>query len=340
MPLPRLPGEWEPHSATWITWPCRMSVWNSPPARYADTCRAYANVINAIAPCERVYCIINPEHLAIAQALCTRENVMFIDSMGADDSWSRDTSPIFLTQQEQLIATCWQFNAWGEKFSPYDRDAQLAEKISHYLASKNTPIEIQKIPMILEGGSIHSNGQGILMTTKECLLHANRNPNLSQDDIEAQLKKAFYSEHIIWLNRGLDGDVDTDGHIDNAACFANEHEIIIQSCDDANDPNYAYFQENKKILTQDNAHKFTIHEIPQPPRTYINDARVPLSYINFYYINEAIILPTFDSPKTDDIAKQLFCDIFPHRTILTVPAWPILHGGGGIHCITMQQPKV
>lgn len=330
--ISRLPGEWEPHAATWITWPCRLSVWPD----YAATCRAYAQVINAVAETERVYLITNPEHKAIAQKLCSAHNVTFIDTFSADDSWSRDTSPLFIIENNTLRATCWQFNAWGEKFSPYDRDAALSQHIVQYL---NMPSI--SIPMILEGGSVHSNGEGTLLTTKECLLNTNRNPKLTQENIEANLKKHLHADKVIWLNRGLDGDVDTDGHIDNAACFIDEYRILIQSCDDQNDPNFHYFQENKAILqesTDSHGKSFIIHEIPQPPRSFINDERVPLSYINFYFANEIIILPTFESPKTDDVAKQIFHDIFPDRTIISVPAWPILQGGGGIHCITMQQP--
>lgn len=334
MILQRLPGEWETHEATWITWPCRLSVWTDYPA----TCKAYANVINAIAEHEPVYLLVNPEHIAIAKKLCTAHHVTFIDAIRADDSWSRDTSPIFLTDDKQLTATCWQFNAWGEKFFPYDNDAKLSKNIAQYLG-----INSIEIPMVLEGGSIHSNGQGTLLTTQECLLNQNRNPHFTQNDIEAQLKKNLHAEQVIWLDRGLDGDVDTDGHIDNTACFINANTIMIQSCNDPQDPNFATFQKNKAILnhsTDMHGKPFTLHEIPQPPRSFLDGARVPLSYINFYFANNAIILPTFDFRRTDDCAKQIFQDIFPNRTITPVHALPILHGGGGIHCITMQQPKV
>lgn len=330
----RLPGEWEQHEATWITWPCRLSVWKD----YTEACQAYADVINAIAQCEQVYLIINSEHLPLAKKLCTAHQVTFVTTFRADDSWSRDTSPIFLTTGEKLIATCWQFNAWGEKFFPYDHDAQLSQHIACYL-----DIEAINLPMVLEGGSIHSNGQGTLLTTRECLLNPNRNPHLTQQDIETQLKKALHIDHIIWLDKGQDGDVDTDGHIDNEACFADARTIMIQSCDDPQDPNFAIFQENKSILqnsTDSQGKSFVVHEIPQPPRIYQEDARVPLSYINFYFANEAIIFPTFNSRRADDCALQLFKDIFPTRTIVPIHALPIVHGGGGIHCITMQQPKV
>lgn len=333
------PGEWESHDATWITWPCRLSVWDN----FAGACQAYADVINAIAPHERVYLIINPEYLDTAKKLCTAENVIFVDTIQADDSWSRDTSPIFLKNEDGLTATCWKFNAWGKKFSPYHHDAELSKKIAHYLNRHSSPLKTIEIPMVLEGGSVHSNGEGTLLTTKECLLNANRNPHLTQNEIETQLKKALHVEKIIWLDHGLDGDVDTDGHIDNAACFIDSHSIMIQSCDDSNDLNFNYFQQNKSILQNSVDSKgkpFTLHEIPQPPRAYIDNARVPLSYINFYFANNVIILPTFNSAKTDDQAKEMFKDVFPKRDILPVYAWPILQGGGGIHCITMQQPKV
>lgn len=331
----RLPGEWEAHDATWITWPCRTEIWPD----YSAACQAYADVINAVASHERVYLIVNPEYIAHAEKLCTRDNVVFVTDFQANDSWSRDTSPVFLLKgNTELRASCWQFNAWGEKFIPYDRDAKLAKNIAQYLN-----ISFAEIPMVLEGGSIHANGQGTLLVTKECLLNTNRNPHLTQTQIEKQLKETLNIQNIIWLNRGIDGDVDTDGHIDNAACFSDEHSIIIQSCYDLDDLNSNYFHENKMILKESkNAQgkSFIIHEIPQPPRTCINNERVPFSYINFYFANDAIILPTFNSPKTDDTAKEIFKDIFPKRHIHSINATPIVHGGGGIHCITMQQPKV
>jgi agmatine deiminase len=330
----RLPGEWESHEATWLTWPCRLEVWHDYPA----ICQAYANVINAIAQTEHVYLIVNSEHVAIAKQLCTAHNVTFIDSFRADDSWSRDTSPLFLLDDnKKLLATCWNFNAWGKKFFPYDDDAKLSQHIADYLKVEST-----SIPMVLEGGSVHSNGQGTLLTTEECLLNSNRNPHLTKTQIEEQLKQTLHADHVIWMDRGLDGDVDTDGHIDNAACFADANTIMIQSCDDPHDPNFAYFQKNKAILQESrdsNGKSFAIHEIPQPPRIFDGDARVPLSYINFYFANDVVIFPTFDAKKADDHAFQLFKDIFPNRTIIPIHALPIVHGGGGIHCITMQQPS-
>jgi agmatine deiminase len=330
--MKRLPAEWEKHESTWITWPCRLSIWPD----YAKTCQAYADVVNAVAQCEPVNLIINPEQLNLAKKLCTAHQVNFIDSFSANDSWSRDTSPIFLTNDNQLIATCWQFNAWGNKFPDYALDAELSQKIAQYLAIKNTPKN-----MVLEGGSIHTNGEGTLLVTKECLLNKNRNPHLTQMEIEKQLKETLSINHIIWLENGLDGDVDTDGHIDNTACFVDKQSIMIQSCTDQDDPNYKNFIINKKILKASTiGNALTVHEIPQPPRSYIHGARVPLSYINFYFANDAIILPTFDTKKEDNYAEGMFKEIFPQRTIMPVSAWPILQGGGGIHCITMQQPKV
>ncbi len=324
----RLPAEWETHEATWITWPCRLSVWPN----YAETCQAYADVINGIAQFEHVHLIVNPVHLAMAKKLCTAHNVSFIDNIHADDSWSRDTSPIFLKSDANLMATCWQFNAWGKKFPDYALDAQLAQKIAKHLGIKN-----QSETMVLEGGSIHTNGQGRLLTTKECLLNKNRNPHLSQSHIENQLKESLLQHEVIWLENGLEGDVDTDGHIDNTACFVDLDTVMIQSSDDASDINYENFLINKAILEKNN---LKLHEIPQPPAEYMGDARIPFSYINFYFANDAIILPQFGAKKADDCALEMFKDIFPSRTIVPVDALHILHGGGGIHCITMQQPKV
>lgn len=328
----RYPAEWEPHSACWIAWPCRLELWPN----YQQACQAYADVINAVAAFEPVMLIVSPQHLAHAKRLCSASNVTFLD-FAVDDSWTRDTLPIFLHNGIKLAAAAWEFNAWGNKFHPYSKDAKLSSLIIDYLG-----VSSQKTAMILEGGSINSDGQGTLLTTKQCLLHHNRNPSMDQATIAQHLTTQLHLGKIIWLEQGIDGDIDTDGHVDNFACFIRPQEILVQACHDPDDRNYKNYRINRDILvntTDHLGHTLIIHEVPQPPLlSYHRGHRLPLSYVNFYFANGAVIMPSFEQKPSDERALYLFKELFYNREVVQINALPIVHGGGGIHCITMQQP--
>ena len=326
----RWPAEWEKHQATWMAWPCREEIWSNglEKARHA-----FAKVANTISEYEPVNMIVRAEDAPSAQKLLNSDiEIHFFD---LDDSWARDISPLWVEEQldgsEHSLALKFIFNAWGNKFESYAHDAKVAEHITQIAHSK-----VETHDVVLEGGSIHGNGRGILLTTKECLLNPKRNPQLSQDDIESFLLKTFGAKAVIWLNKGLYGDVDTDGHIDNIACFVDDKTVLTQSTDDRDSENFDIYHENREIIKDAG---MELIEIPEPDARYSDGQRVPLSYINYYIANDLVVLPSFGC-KQDQAAMSILRNLYPKRDIKQLDANEILVGGGGIHCITMQQPLI
>ncbi|KAB1435973.1 agmatine deiminase family protein [Candidatus Galacturonibacter soehngenii] len=329
-----MPAEWEKHERTFIEWPVKESlVW---PDNHEEVIKGYANVINAIAEFEKVTLLVNEDTYEEAKSRC-KENVEFL-TIPHNDAWCRDNGPTFVWDEcKNLAAINWNFNAWGERFTPYDLDNQVASKIIDHVKVKGFDADI-----VLEGGSIHVDGEGTLLTTKECLLNKNRNPNLSMAQIEEQLKSYLGIKKIIWLNQGLYGD-ETDGHVDNVACFAKPGVILLQTCKDPLDPNYKISEENLEILrnaTDARGRKITIIEIPQPPARYYKEVRLTLSYLNFYIVNQGIILPIFgqEAKETDKLAIEILSKVFPEQKVVTVDGMSLIKEGGNVHCITQQMP--
>lgn len=329
-----MPAEWERHERTFVEWPVKESlVW---PENYKEVCQGYAAVIQAIAKFEKVTVIANEEEEGQIQNLCG--NGTEIVTIAHNDAWVRDSGPTFLwNEQRERAGVNWKFNSWGEKYLLYDLENKVAKKLlEHY------QIPVMDAPFVLEGGSIHTDGEGTLLTTNQCLLHQNRNPDFSQAELEEYLSSYLGVEKIIWLKRGLFGD-ETDGHIDNVACFVRPGVIAVQTCSDYNDPNYEVTKENLKILQQETDARgrgLQIIEIPQPPARFYNGERLTLSYLNFYFVNDAAILPVFgeDARKTDQEAVRILQNLFPERTIVPVDGIPIIKEGGNVHCITQQMP--
>ncbi len=329
-----MPAEWETHERTLIEWPVRKSlVW---PENYNEVCKGYAAVANAISEFEKVTMIVNEDSIEDAKKLCN--TAVELLAIPHSDAWCRDNGPTFLWNSEKkLSAINWKFNAWGERFKPYDLDNEVAPKVLEYLS-----VPYVNAPIVLEGGSIHVDGEGTLLTTKECLLNINRNPHLTQKEIEKEVMRHINVTKTLWLNHGLDGD-ETDGHVDNVACFAKPGVILIQTCNDPSDPNYKISQENLEILqneTDAKSRSLQIIEIPQPPIRYYNEVRLTLSYLNFYFVNNGIILPVFggDASETDKQAEVILKQVFPERKIVTVDGMALIKEGGNVHCITQQMP--
>ncbi|MGG4033990.1 agmatine deiminase family protein [Paenibacillus cisolokensis] len=331
----RMPAEWAPHIRTFISWPVRDSMCY--PEQYEQVCQGYAEIIAAIAEFEPVTVVVNPDDLEKVSRLLADNRIECLP-IEHNDAWLRDNGPTFVVNDEGgLAGVNWRFNAWGGKYSPWDLDDAVAPQILRHVGVRQFDA-----PLVMEGGSIHTDGEGTLLTTEECLLNPNRNPQLSREQIEAHLRNFVNAERIIWLKRGLSGD-ETDGHVDNVACFAAPGKVILQVCDDPDDENYAITQENLKILQEAvdaKGRRLEVIPIQQPPKAFYDGARLTLSYLNFYFVNGGIILPVFGgaAEETDRMAQQVLSETFPDRRIRTVNGMAIIREGGNVHCTTQQMP--
>mgnify|MGYP003667624821 FL=1 len=328
-----MPAEWEPHERCWMQWPSRSEVWND---RLPQVHAAYAQVARAIAPFEPVSMVCRPEEETEARLACGRD--VELVALLIDDSWARDTGPIFVTDGKGRVAgTHWRFNGWGNTYHNYENDAAVGGLILDRLGLKSYSGN-----MVLEGGAISADGYGTLLTTEECLLNDNRNPELNQQQIEEILALTLGVARIIWLEKGLEDD-ETSGHVDMIACFAGEGRVLLHMPENKSDPNHARMQDNKLRLAaakDARGQKLEVIEIPQPKRNLrrSDGRRLCTSYVNSYIANGAVIMPTYDDPN-DDVAAAILADVFPERRIVPVPALDIAQGGGAVHCITQQQPK-
>lgn len=330
-----MPAEWTQHERTFISWPIQASMVY--PEHYEAVCASYAEIITAIAEFEPVTVVINPDDEGLVRSFVKQENVTLLP-IQHNDAWLRDNGPTFIQNAEgKLAGVNWRFNAWGGKYSPWDLDDAVAPQIL-----KHTGITQFDAPLFMEGGSIHTDGEGTILTTEECLLNVNRNPELNREQIEAYVKEFTGSDVIIWLERGLSGD-ETDGHVDNIACFVAPGKVIIQVCDDPQDENYAITQTNLAILEQARdakGRKIEIVKLQQPPRVDYEGSRLTLSYLNFYFVNGGIILPVFGgtAAETDQMAIDTLASLFPDRRIRTVNGMGVIKEGGNVHCTTQQMP--
>jgi len=335
----RMPGEWESHACCWMQWPHDNPNFKSyaevPSWSHFDIGKgriAWANVANAISNFEPVKMIVHPDNIINAKKLLNEK--VEILSFVNDDGWARDSGAIFLLNKEKKLGgTDWEFNGWG-KFSPYDADNKIAK-----FMIENTEATYFKNNMILEGGSIHTDGDGTLLTTEQCLLNKNRNPDLSKEEIEENLKNYLGVNKIIWLKNGTDEG--TDGHVDNVACFVKPGKILALSCSDKQDPFYDKINENLEILKTALDSKGNVLDIIELEMSYkrlIPNDDEPSSYINFYIANKGIVMPSFDDEKADIRAKEVIQSVFPDRKIITINGIDISMGGGNVHCITQQQP--
>ena len=333
----RMPAEWARHERTFISWPVRASMCH--PENYEAVCEGYTNIIRAIGEFEPVTVLVNPDERSLLEGRFRNRQIELLP-LAHNDAWLRDNGPTFIVNdQGDTAGINWHFNAWGGKYPDWDLDNQVALQILKHLGLK--PFDA---PLIMEGGSLHVDGDGTLLTTAECLLNPNRNPDFSREHISKLLKKYLSIHKVIWLEKGLYGD-ETDGHIDNIACFASPGKILIQVCDDPCDPNYAITRENLAVLSRETdarGRTFEIIPIQQPPAVFTDSKRLTLSYLNFYFVNGGIILPVFggQAAETDALAIRTLSGIFPERRIRTIDGMAIIGEGGNVHCTTQQMPAV
>jgi agmatine deiminase len=319
----RMPAEWAPHERTLMCWPARADMWGE---HYAAAKAEHAAVANAVAAFEPVTLAADPSQLAEARAAVAGE--VEVVPIPLDDSWARDSGPIFVTDGRARAGVHFGFNAWGQKFHPYDDDAAFGARVLEHLGEER----VDATDFVLEGGSIAVDGDGTLITTEQCLLHPTRNPQLSREEIEARLGERLGVERVVWLGLGLVEDADTDGHVDNVCAWVGPGRVLLQTVSDADDPNFANCRENARRLR---AAGLEVVELELLPR--VGDKVVP--YVNFYVCNGALIVPVTGA-ETDSQALALLERLYPGREAVAVPGTTLALGGGGVHSITQQIPAV
>lgn len=332
-----MPSETTPHERTVMCWPTRPQIWQN---RIRQAQLDYAEIARAIAGFEPVTLVCRPEHADLAVDLCGSGTTYDIDivEMEIDDSWVRDTGPVYvLNETGQRAANDYIFNAWGEKFLPFDDDAKLAERFTALRADDR-----RDFPFVLEGGAISVDGEGTVLTTQQCLLHPNRNPNLTRTEIEAGLRDSLGVSVVVWIPYGLSLDDDTDGHVDNVAAFAAPGHVVLQGCDDPDEDDSYRMNANRRWVQgalDAQGEPISTLTIPVLPFVEMNGERLCVPYLNYYVGNGAIFVPTTGHAADDDMVA-LIATAYPDRVAIKVPGATLALGGGGPHCITQQIPAV
>jgi agmatine deiminase len=320
-----MPAEWAPHERTLMAWPTRRDLWGGELERARDE---YATTANAIAAFEPVTMVCaNAGEAAQARAALTA-NVEVVE-LPIDDSWMRDCGPIFVVDGNgRRAGVHFGFNSWGEKFSPWDRDAAVGGQLVERLGDRR-----YEAPFVLEGGSIAVDGEGVLLTTEECLLNPNRNPAMSREEIEQGLRDHLGAETIVWLGQGLVEDRDTDGHVDMIAAFTRPGEVLLQSLEPGAPSSERMAHNRARLLAAD----LDVVDFPLLASLEVAGEPVALSYLNFYLCNGGLVMP-LAGLHSDAEAQERIAAAYPDREVVGVPGRVIAYGGGGPHCITQQVP--
>jgi agmatine deiminase len=334
----RLPAEWEPHAATWLAWPHRQKTWIGP---FAPIPRIYQTLAEIIARHEPVRIIGSTAVLAEPRELLAGvANIEFV-TIPTNDSWVRDTGPVFLVRRDRSdddvsprAAVAWAWNAWGGKYPPWDDDARVARSIAAHVG-----IDPFEPGIVLEGGAIETDGEGTILANEHCVVDPRRNPGLDRAAIEQAICGWLCVDKVVWIGGDLAGD-DTDGHIDQLARFVAPGRVLAARQPDRDDPNHASLAANLELLaTLDDARGRRLEVIPVdiPPRFSFEGTQLPASHLNFYVANGLVAVPVFGGP-TDEPALRLLEQCFPDRRIEPVDCRDLVRGRGGLHCITRDEP--
>jgi agmatine deiminase len=343
----RMPAEWEPHEGTWLAWPHNREDW---PGKFQPIPWVYAEIIRLLAEHERVHILVdNAKVQRLATSILKRAGAT-LDQVGfhiwpTDRVWTRDSGPIFVRNTAGHVAiTNWCFNAWA-KYSDWHLDDQVPGRVSELLGLPmwQPTIEIDGAPrrLVLEGGSIDTNGQGILLTTEECLLSEvqQRNPGVSRTRMEQAFHDYLGIDQVLWLGCGVAGD-DTHGHVDDISRFVGPTTIVTAVEPNVCDPNHQPLAENLARLNAartPDGKQFTIVELPLPRPVVFRRQRLPASYANFYLANKLVLMPTFHDPR-DRVALNILAQVFPDREVIGIHSVDLIWGLGALHCMTQQQP--
>jgi agmatine deiminase len=335
-----MPAEWTSHRATWLSWPHNLETW---PTQLARVQEVWLEMIVALALHEQVHLLVNDSRIEnevtarLKGAGAAMENITLL-RIPTVDVWIRDYGPTFVTKDSEeapLAFNDWRFNGWGGKYEAYERDDSVAKEIAAFLG-----VPVFTHPVILEGGSIDVNGAGLCLTTEQCLLNKNRNPNMSQSEIEQFLQDALGLDQVIWLGHGIAGD-DTDGHVDDIARFVGSNTVVCVRETDACDENYRALEDNYERLVSardKSGAKLTIVTLPSPAPVRYEETRLPASYANFYIANEVVLAPVFGD-VADATALGILQELFPGRKVLGLHCADLVAGLGAIHCVTQQEPR-
>ena len=340
----KLLSEWTSHEATWIGWPYNKSDW---PGKFSPIPYVYAEIVKYISRGEKVRIFVqSKEHKLKAEKVLrysdvSLENVDFFIKK-TDRGWLRDSGPMFVKERNEVVALDFKFNAWA-KYDDYKLDDKIPSFISKKLNLKSEIALHKGIQVVLEGGSIDTNGKGTLITTEECLLDEKvqtRNPGFTKQEYFEVFKKYFGISNIIWLGKGIAGG-DTHGHVDDLCRFVNEHTVVLVEEKDSTDENYYLLNENKERLqnlTLPNG-KLNVVTLPMPQPQIFKGQRLPASYANFYISNYAVLVPTFNDPN-DKIALSILSEFFPDRKVIGIHSVDLVWGLGTLHCLTKEQPSL
>ena len=335
------PAEFHPHRATWLSWPHKEASW---PGKIHSIYGVYSQFIKLLAEGERVCINVNDaamQSFAEKNLRDANADMSQIDFFihPTDDAWCRDHGPAFLIhpKEKKKLIVDWDYNAWGGKYPPHDKDDVIPTLIGKALG-----LEVVNPGIIMEGGSVDFNGTGTLLTTTACLLNPNRNPQLSRQEIEKYLMDYYGVGQILWLDDGIMGD-DTDGHIDDISRFVNEDTVVTVIEADKNDENYEPLKKNRELLSKmrlANGKQLNIVEIPMPHPVIFEDQRLPASYANFYISNHHVITPTYRDDKHDREALNLLQKCFPSRKVIGLDSTDLIWGLGSFHCLSQQEPEL
>ncbi|HZW06849.1 MAG TPA: agmatine deiminase family protein [Phycisphaerales bacterium] len=349
-----LPPEWAPHCATWLSWPRPEGI--SFPGRYHLIAPNLAGLVRAIALREDVHINVpNENYHRIALEMLAANGVekkllggpsqaVFFHYIMTNEAWCRDHGPAFVVKGssprhagKRCAVVDWKFNAWGGKYPPWDSDDAVPTRIA-----KGAKLPLFDAPIVMEGGSVDFNGRGTILTTSQCLLNPNRNRGVSRTEVERHLKDYYGQEHVVWLAEGIEGD-DTDGHIDDLARFVSPTTVVIGMEENRRDPNHrqlerAYAKLNK-VKDQD-GNPFNVVTLPMPRRVVIEGQRCPATYMNFHFVNGAVLVPTFGDKATEKRALATLQAEVGDREVIGVDCRELIWGLGSVHCLTQQVPSV
>jgi agmatine deiminase len=332
--MTRLPAEWEQQEFVQLVFPHKDTDWEP----YLDEAiETFINIAKAIQKYQKVL-IVSKNLPLIKSKFIKQRNLTFVN-IDSDDTWARDFGGITTMQNNEPFILDFEFNAWGKKFA-YKKDNQITRKLK--LKGLLKGYSHQSLKFVLEGGAIESNGDDIILTTSACLLEKNRNPRLTQKQIEKHLMSFLGAKKVLWLDYGYLAGDDTDSHIDTLARFVSKDTIVYQSCDDKNDEHFeelAKMEKQLKSFKNLSGKPFKLIALPWISAKYDEDGRLPATYANFLIINKAVLVPTYNDTN-DEKALSIFKELFPKRDVIGIDCSVLIKQHGSLHCVTMQYPAL